>query len=93
MKAGKVKGLDPTASLRTNAALIIRTRLEEMLSFGEAASEPDAAAAQHNLRIAAKRLRYVLEFTGACFGRQRRAGRGGGRGTCNRCSATSTIAT
>ena len=79
MKAGKVKGLDATAPLRKNAARIIRTRLEEMLSFGEAASEPDAAAEQHNLRIAAKRLRYVLEFTGGCFGRQAARARRGAK--------------
>ena len=64
-----------------------------MLSFGDAASEPDAAAVQHDLRIAAKRLRYVLEFTGACFGPEADRARAAGPGTCNRCSATSTTAT
>ena len=70
MKAGKVKGLDPTSSLRANGARIVRTRLGEMLSFGDAACEPGAATAQHDLRIAAKRLRYVLEITERCFGRE-----------------------
>jgi CHAD domain-containing protein len=79
VKAGKVKGLDPGSSLRSNAARIVRTRLEEMLSFGDAASEPGAGAAQHNLRIAAKRLRYVLEFTGDCFGPEADRARRGAR--------------
>ncbi len=92
MKAGKLQGLDPGASLRSNAARIIQMRLEEMLSFGDAASEPAAAAAQHNMRIAAKRLRYVLESRPPASG-PRPSGRGEGPGTCNRCSATSTIAT
>jgi hypothetical protein len=30
---------------------------------------PDATEAQHDMRIAAKRLRYVLEVTGFCFGK------------------------
>ncbi len=79
MKAGKVKGLDPTGSLRANACRIIGTRLEEMLSFADAASEPGAGAAQHDMRIAAKRLRYVLEITEGCFGTEARRGRRGAR--------------
>ena len=79
MKAGKVKGLDPAAPLRANAARIIRVRLEEMLAFGEAASEPEAAVSQHEMRIAAKRLRYVLEITEGCFGREASGARIGAR--------------
>ena len=68
MKARRVEGLDPMASLRANAALIVRVRLGEMRSCADAALEPGAETAQHDLRIAAKRLRYVLEVTGSCFG-------------------------
>ncbi len=75
MKAGKVKGLDPARSLRSNAARIIRARLDEMLSFGEAASVPGAAVAQHDMRKAAKRLRYVLEITEGCFGQEAKRAR------------------
>ena len=32
------------------------------------ALDPAAATAQHDMRIAAKRLRYVLEITESCFG-------------------------
>jgi CHAD domain-containing protein len=68
MKARGVPGLDPTAPLQANAARIVDTRLDELRSFAEKALAPGASAAQHDMRIAAKRLRYVLEITGACFG-------------------------
>jgi CHAD domain-containing protein len=68
MKARKVEGLDPTAPVAPNAALIVRTRLEELLALAPTALEPSASTAQHDLRIAAKRLRYVLEITETCLG-------------------------
>jgi hypothetical protein len=69
VKARKVKKLDPAGALDRNAARIIRSRLEELRSFAPAALAPDATVAQHDMRIAAKRLRYVIEVTGFCFGR------------------------
>ncbi len=75
MKARKVKGLDPRAPLLQNAALIARTRLAELLSFAPAALAPDASKAQHDMRIAAKRLRYVLETVGVCLGEPANDGR------------------
>jgi CHAD domain-containing protein len=75
----EVEGLDPAAPLRPNAARIVRTRLDELLSLAPAALEPPAATAQHNLRIAAKRLRYVLEITGPCFGPEAKAARDAAR--------------
>lgn len=67
MKARRVGGLEPEGSLHDNAALIVRTRLGELRGFEAQALEPSADAAQHEMRIAAKRLRYVLEIFGACF--------------------------
>ena len=75
MKARKVKKLDPEAPLSANAARIVRTRLEELRGFATDALEPDASCAQHDMRIAAKRLRYVLEVTEACFGAEATAAR------------------
>ena len=69
MKAKPVKKLDPEAPLVENAARIVRVRLDEMRSFTPAALRRDCATEQHDLRIAAKRLRYVLETTELCFGR------------------------
>ncbi len=69
MKARRVKKLDPQESLADNAARIVGVRLEEMRSFAPAALEPGRTRDQHDMRIAAKRLRYVLETTEFCFGR------------------------
>jgi CHAD domain-containing protein len=69
MKARRVEGLDPAAPLAANASRIVRTRLDELRSFAEQALVPQAAA-QHDMRIAAKRLRYVLEIVGPCIGEQ-----------------------
>jgi CHAD domain len=69
VKPRKVKKLDPGGPLVENAARIIATRLAEMRSFAPAALARDASRDQHDLRIAAKRLRYVLEVTGFAFGR------------------------
>jgi CHAD domain-containing protein len=68
MKARKVAGLDPAAPLAANASRIVRTRLDELRSFDEQALMPQATVAQHDMRIAAKRLRYVLEIVGPCVG-------------------------
>jgi CHAD domain-containing protein len=75
MKAREVERLDPTEPLRPNAARIVLTRLEEMRAFAPAALEPSATTTQHDMRIAAKRLRYVLEVVGPCFGLEARAAR------------------
>jgi CHAD domain-containing protein len=68
MRARRVKGLDPAASLADNAERIVRTRLDELYSFAPKALNPKRVKALHDMRIAAKRLRYVLEITSFCFG-------------------------
>jgi CHAD domain-containing protein len=68
VKARKVKGLDPTGTLGDNAEQIVRVRLDELCSFMPKAQDPAEVVALHDMRIAAKRLRYVLEVTGPCFG-------------------------
>jgi CHAD domain len=73
VKARKVKKLDSAASLDQNAARIILSRLRELRSFAPEALVPDAIVAQHDMRIAAKRLRYVIEVTGFCFGKSAQA--------------------
>ena len=68
MRARRVKGLDPAGSLADNAERIVRTRLDELYSFTPKALNPKKVKAMHDMRIAAKRLRYVLEVTAFCFG-------------------------
>jgi hypothetical protein len=69
VKARRVKGLDPETTLGENASRMVKVRLDELRSFTPKALDPDEAVVQHDMRIAAKRLRYVLEATGFCFGR------------------------
>ena len=76
MKARKVKKLDPAGTLAENAARIVIVRVDELRGFATEALEPSAATTQHDMRIAAKRLRYVLEVTGGCFGEEAVALRG-----------------
>jgi CHAD domain len=68
MKAQPVKKLDPSRSLGENASRIVQVRLDEMMAFAPGALNGKAGA-QHDMRIAAKRLRYVLEVTGFVFGK------------------------
>jgi CHAD domain-containing protein len=75
MKAKRVKKLKPHRSLAENAARIVRVRLKELRSLAAEARAPGAAKAQHDARIAAKRLRYVLETTEECFGEAGAEGR------------------
>jgi hypothetical protein len=68
MRARAVKKLDPERSLGENAARIVQVRLDEMLTLAPPALE-GSVKSQHDMRIAAKRLRYVLELTGFVFGK------------------------
>jgi hypothetical protein len=68
VKARRVKRLDPAAPLADNVERIVRVRLDELSSFAGEALEPEGMRALHDMRIAAKRLRYILELTAFCFG-------------------------
>src|SRR3979411_2792989 len=68
MKARKVKKLDPEMALADAAERILRVRLDELYSFAPRALDPSEERALHDMRIAAKRLRYLLELTAPCFG-------------------------
>ncbi len=73
MKPYRVKGLEPEGPLRPNAARIVQTRLDELRSLVQPALDSSSATAQHDLRIAAKRLRYVLEIVEGCFSEEAKA--------------------
>jgi CHAD domain len=68
VKARKVKDLDPAEPLADNAERIVRVRLDEMCGFMPRAADPKEVVALHDMRIAAKRLRYILEITAPIFG-------------------------
>jgi CHAD domain-containing protein len=68
VKARKVKGLKADMRLDDAAQRIVAVRLDELCGFMPAAADPDEVQTLHDMRIAAKRLRYVLELTDFCFG-------------------------
>lgn len=61
-KARPVKGIDCKAPVVENARKVIAVRLEELLSWSPYVEDQRYVEELHNLRIAAKRLRYTLEL-------------------------------
>jgi hypothetical protein len=68
MKARKVKDLDPDGPLIDNMQRVIAVRSDELLGFIPAALDPLRETELHDMRIAAKRLRYLLELSDPLFG-------------------------
>jgi hypothetical protein len=67
-KARPVSGLRPHATLLDNARAIVAVRVAEMFDFAHAVGDPAEDEDLHNMRIAAKRLRYTLEMFQVCLG-------------------------
>lgn len=68
MKARRITKLDPDGTLADNLRRTVDVRLRELESFVPRALDPEASKAQHDMRIAAKRLRYVLDLSVPVFG-------------------------
>ena len=68
MKASRVKGLRPGSKLGGAAQRIAKQRVADLLAFDQAVRDPANVRELHDLRIAAKRLRYTLEVLGAVLG-------------------------
>jgi hypothetical protein len=74
MKARKVKGLDPDGPLVENMQRVIGARIDELFGFLPAALDPAKVEELHDMRIAAKRLRYLLELSEPLFGQPAKKG-------------------
>src|SRR5436305_13953369 len=61
-KAKPITELDVHAPVTENARTIARIRLEEIYEWSQHVDNPYEVHNLHNLRIAAKRLRYTLEL-------------------------------
>jgi CHAD domain-containing protein len=61
-KAEPISGLNTQASTSQNARIITRAKMHELYSWQEHVDQPYALRELHNMRIAAKRLRYTLEI-------------------------------
>ncbi len=67
-RAWPVDGIEPDGTLGDNARRILAVRLAEFYSYALIVSNEQATEELHNLRIAAKRLRYTLELFRVVFG-------------------------
>lgn len=61
-KAKTVSGLNPDEPILACSALIVRTRLGEMLNYEPYMDDVEKVFELHQMRIAAKRLRYSMEI-------------------------------
>lgn len=66
-KAWKVAGLRPEMSLQTVARRVLAIRIAEFYSYAPFIHDPARVTELHDMRIAAKRLRYSLEIFKVCF--------------------------
>ena len=60
-RAKPITGLDSQAATGVNARIIARIRLEELYGWSQYVDNPYHVRELHNMRIAAKRLRYTFE--------------------------------
>lgn len=67
-RAWPVDDLDCDAALATNARRILAVKMAEYYSYAPIVPIEEAVEPLHDLRIAAKRLRYTLELFRAIFG-------------------------
>ena len=74
MKARKVKKLDPDSGVLENMRRVIVVRVDELFGFIPAALDPSNVEELHDMRIAAKRLRYLLELSEPLFGQPAKKG-------------------
>jgi hypothetical protein len=61
-KAFPLLTVDPNGTLQDNAPLMLHIRLGELLGFARHIADVERVTELHNMRIAAKRLRYTLEL-------------------------------
>jgi CHAD domain-containing protein len=67
-QGARVLGVDPENSVRANAALIIPVRVAELVAWERFIGDPERVGELHQMRIAAKRLRYTMEMFAVCYG-------------------------
>ena len=66
-KPRKIDGLDPDRRLRPNARRILAVRIAEVYSYDGYIADPGNVRELHDMRIACKRLRYLLEIFQVAF--------------------------
>ena len=66
-KARAIGGITPDATFRRAAASAVAVRSEEMFSFAAGVLDTDDIERVHDMRVASRRLRAVLEVFAPCF--------------------------
>ena len=66
-KPRPITGLDPDRRLRPNARRILAVRIDEVWAFAPFVTHPGNVRELHDMRIACKRLRYLLEIFEIAF--------------------------
>ncbi len=66
-KPRPVHGLDPDRRLRPNARKVLAVRIDEVYSYDGLMADPANVTELHDMRIACKRLRYLLEIFAVAF--------------------------
>lgn len=66
-RAERLIAMDPEGSFGENAPLMLLIRYAEMNRLSKDIADPERVQNLHNMRIAAKRLRYTLEIFQPCF--------------------------
>jgi CHAD domain-containing protein len=66
-KPRPITGLDPDRRLRPNARRILGVRIDEVWAFAPYVTHPGHVRELHDMRIACKRLRYLLEIFEIAF--------------------------
>ena len=66
-KPRPVPGVDPKRRIRPNARRILAVRIDEVYSYDRFLKDPARVAELHDMRIACKRLRYLIEIFGIAF--------------------------
>jgi len=66
-RARSIPGIGPGATFREAAASAVEVRTEELFSFAEGVLDTDDIERVHDMRVASRRLRAVLEVFAPCF--------------------------
>ncbi len=66
-KARAISGVAPDSSFREAAADAVEVRTEELFSFSEGVLDTGDVERVHDMRVASRRLRAVLEVFAPCF--------------------------
>jgi CHAD domain-containing protein len=66
-KALPIPGIEPDATFREAAASAVEVRMGELFSFAAGVLDTDDIERVHDMRVASRRLRAVLEVFAPCF--------------------------